>query len=189
MPTVPAASTALVLIDLQKGVVNLPGLMPRDGITILTSAKNLAETFRSHKAPVVLVNVAFSADGGDALRQTVDSPAPTPPGGFPEDWSELADGLARPGDVLVTKHQWGAFHGTDLDDQLRRRGIKTIVLGGIATNIGVESTARQAHEHGYELIIVEDLTATFSPDMQAFAVNVIFPMLSRVVVSDSISLG
>jgi len=186
MLTIHAASTALVLIDLQKGVVNLPGLTPRDGFAILAGAQQLAETFRSHKAPVVLVNVAFSADGGDALRQTVDRPPPTPRGGFPEDWSEIADGLAQPGDIRVTKRQWGAFHGTDLDLQLRRRGITKIVLAGIATNIGVESTARQAYELGYELVIVEDLVATFSADMQAFAINVIFPMLSRVVMSDSI---
>ena len=55
-------------------------------------------------------------------------------------WSELADGLAAAGDIVITKRQWGAFHGTELDLQLRRRGIRGIVLGGIATNFGVEFT-------------------------------------------------
>jgi nicotinamidase-related amidase len=93
----------------------------------------------------------------------------------------LAEGLAQPSDIRVTKHQWGAFYGTDLDTQLRRRNIQTVVLGGIATNLGVESTARQAHEHGYDVVIVEDATTSRMADMHGFAVNVIFPLISRVV--------
>ena len=86
----------------------------------------------------------------------------------------------------MTKHQWGAFYGTDLDVQLRRRRIRTVVLGGIATNLGVESTARQAHEAGYEVVVAEDVTTSVSAEMHAFAVSAIFPMLSRVVKTDDI---
>ena len=86
--------------------------------------------FRSAGAPVVLVNVAFSPDFKDALRQPVDQPTTLPPGGFPADFSELVDGLAAAGDIRITKRQWGAFHGTELDLQLRRRGIQTIVQAG-----------------------------------------------------------
>jgi len=182
----PSAS-ALVLIDLQKGIVGRP-LAPRSGEEIVAGAKALAGRFREAGAPVALVNVAWSADGGDMLRQPVDR-ATRPPGALPADWAELADGLAQAGDLRVTKRQWGAFHGTDLDLQLRRRGVKTIVLGGIATNFGVESTARQAWEHGYEVVLAEDLTATLSDEMQAFAVGTIFPAISRVARAEDVILA
>jgi nicotinamidase-related amidase len=99
----------------------------------------------------------------------------------------LVDGLAQPSDITVTKHQWGAFYGTDLDVQLRRRGVKTVVIGGIATNMGVESTARQAHEHGYDVVIAEDASTGLSAEMHDFAVTKIFPMLSRVVKAEDVS--
>ena len=83
-------------------------------------------------------------------------------------------------DIRVTKHQWGAFHGTDLDDQLRRRGITTIVLGGVSTNFGVESTARQGWERGYAIVIAEDATASSTPEMHAFSIEKILPRISRV---------
>lgn len=93
---------------------------------------------------------------------------------------ELAEGLEKPGDLRITKRQWGAFHGTELDLQLRRRGIQTIVLGGIATNMGVESTARQAWEHGYSIILAEDATSGQSAEMHKFAVKNILPRISKI---------
>src|SRR5262249_23509847 len=134
-------STALILIDLQNGIVSRPAA-PRPGTEALATGRALAAQFRAAKAPVVLVNVGWSADQGDVLTQPVDEAMPGPPGGLPAGWSDLVEGLAQPGDILVTKRQWGAFYGTDLELQLRRRGVRTIVLGGIATNFGVESTAR-----------------------------------------------
>lgn len=185
----PPTSTALVLIDLQNGIVSQPQLAPRAGRDVVAAAQRLADRFRAAGAPVVLVNVAFAADSGDALRQPVDRPSLPPPGGLPADWSQLVDGLAQPGDLRVTKHQWGAFYGTDLDVQLRRRGVRTVVIGGIATNMGVESTARQAYEHGYEVIIAEDATASRSAEMHRFAVQHILPLLSRVRQADDLALA
>jgi nicotinamidase-related amidase len=179
MLTLDPQTTALVLIDLQKGIALRP-LGPRPGTEVVERAADFAKQFRSAGALVVLVNVAFAKDFGDAVRVPVDVPAPTAPGGPPDDFSELVDGLAMPSDLRVTKHQWGAFFGTDLDVQLRRRGIKTIVLGGIATNMGVESTARQAFERNYEIVIVEDITTSRSAEMHAFAVSTIFPLIGRV---------
>lgn len=172
-------TTALVLIDLQNGIVGRE-LAPRSGAEVAATGKALAERFRAAGAPVVLVRVAFASDYGDALRQPVDMPMQRPSGGMPAEWANLIAGLEQPGDILVTKHQWGAFHGTNLDVQLRRRRIETIVLGGIATNLGVESTARQAWEHGYNLIVAEDACATMSAEMHAFAMTHIFPRLGRV---------
>ncbi len=172
-------SAALVLIDLQKGIVGAP-LEPRSGADILTCAKKLAEKFRAAGAPVFPVRVAFSPDFADAPRQKVDAPMQLPPGGLPPEWSELADGVAAPGDIIITKRQWGAFHGTELELQLRRRGVTTLVLAGIATNFGVESTARQAWELGFELVIVEDACASRAADLHEFAISQIFPRLGRI---------
>ena len=180
-------TSALVLIDLQKGIVSRP-VAPHPGAEVVTIAKELAGHFRGAGAPVVLVNVSFSADFKDALRQPVDQPFTPPPGGFPPDFSELADGLAQPGDIRITKRQWGAFYGTELDLQLRRRGVQTIVLAGISTNIGVESTARQAWEHGYSLVIVEDASSSTSAEMHAFSIDNIMPRLAKVAKGAEINL-
>jgi nicotinamidase-related amidase len=182
MQTLDPVTTALVLIDLQKGIVGRP-LAPHSGPDVLKTAIELAQRFRRAGAPVILVNVGWSPDAKDALRQPVDQPMQLPPGGFPADFMELADGLAQPGDLRITKRQWGAFHGTELDLQLRRRGIQTIVLGGISTNIGVESTARQAWEYGYAIVLAEDATTTQSAEMHAFAVKTIFPRVSKIALA------
>ena len=182
-----ATTTALVLIDLQNGIVGRP-LAPRSGSDVVKTASELAERFRQNGALVVLVNANWAKDRGDALGQPVDRPRPVPTEGFPDGWSDLVDGLARPGDLLITKQQWGAFYGTPLDLQLRRRGIRTIVLGGIATNMGVESTARQAWEHAYEVVVVEDAMASVSAEMHAFAIGTILPMISRVTTAEKIEL-
>ncbi len=186
MHTLDPATTALVLIDLQKGVVGRP-VAPHSGADVLTRSIELADRFRSAGAPVILVNVAWSPDFKDALNLPVDQPWQLPPGGFPPDFMELADGLKQPGDICITKRQWGAFHGTEMDLQLRRRGIKTIVLGGIATNIGVESTARQAYEHGYALILAEDITSGMSADLHEFAFANIFPRISKIAKAGEIA--
>jgi nicotinamidase-related amidase len=172
-------TTALVLVDLQKGVIGRP-VAPHSGADVLKTSIALAELFRRAGAQVVLVTVGWSPDFKDALRQPVDQPFVLPPGGLPADFLELADELEKPGDLRITKRQWGAFHGTELDLQLRRRGIQTIVLGGIATNIGVESTARQAWEHGYSIILAEDATSGLSAEMHRFSVENILPRLSRI---------
>jgi nicotinamidase-related amidase len=187
MITLPTASTALILIDLQKGIVARQ-FEPYSFEAVLAKGKELARRFRVAKAPVVLVNVAFVPDLSDALKAPVERPMLAPPGGFPEDWSELADGLAEASDLKVTKRQWGAFYGTDLDLQLRRRGVTTVVIGGIATNMGVESTARAAHEHGYAVVLAEDAATTFSAEMHAFAFEHIFPHLGRMAKVDEIEL-
>jgi nicotinamidase-related amidase len=174
------ARVSIVLIDLQKGIVGRP-VAPHSGPDVLQTSIELAERFRRAGAPVILVNVGFSPDFKDRLRQPIDQPMQIPPGGFPPDFMELADGLKKPGDLCITKRQWGAFHGTEMDLQLRRRGVQTIVLGGIATNIGVESTARQAYEHGYAVILVEDATSGQSAEMHDFAIKNIFPRISRIV--------
>jgi nicotinamidase-related amidase len=141
-------------------------LSPYDAPQVIERSVSLGRAIRQAGGLVVLVNVAFASGFADRLSQPVD--APSPPGGLPADWSDFAPEIASlPGDVIVTKRQWGAFHGTELDLQLRRRGITTIVLGGIATNFGVESTAREAWQHGYAVIIAEDACTSIGPEMHS----------------------
>jgi nicotinamidase-related amidase len=187
MPSFDPRTTALVLIDLQNGIVAMP-LQPRSGPAVVAAGKALAETFRAAQAPVVLVNVAWAPDFGDAPPSNVDQPLRAA-GGMPPDWSKLVDGLAQPSDLRVTKHQWGAFTGTDLDVQLRRRGIRTIVLGGIATNFGVESTARFAWELGYDVVVIEDACASTAADLHETAFRAILPRISRVMRSSDIAFA
>jgi nicotinamidase-related amidase len=184
MQSLDPRSSALVLIDLQKGIVSRP-LVPYAAPQVLAAAGRLTERFRELGGTVVLVRVGFSADGGDVLRQPADLPMPRPAGGFPPDWMDLAPELGRAdNDILIIKRQWGAFYGTELDLQLRRRGIDTIVLGGVATSIGVESTARAAFELGYALVFAEDaMSGTESAtgaDLHAVTVANIFPRLGLV---------
>ena len=93
------------------------------------------------------------------------------------------------GDLVVAKEQWGAFYGTDLDEQLRRRGIKTLVLGGIATNRGVETTARDAFDRGYALVFAEDAMSSLPNEDHGFAVKHVFPIMGRVRTVDQITLA
>jgi nicotinamidase-related amidase len=179
--------TALVLIDLQHGIVGMP-LAPRSGPEVVEAARGLAARFRAAGAPVILVHVGWAADGADRPPRNVDRPAPVPPGGLPPEWSELVPGLREPGDLVVRKRQWGAFTGTDLDLQLRRRGITTLALAGIATNFGVESTARNAWELGYDLIVAEDATTSRSAELHAFAIAHILPQIARIRRADEIGL-
>lgn len=175
--TLNPARTALVLIDLQYGIVGMT-LAPFTGQQVVERSARLAEAFRAKGAQVVYVRV----DLNDMLRLPNDlaahDPNAAPP---PAAASELVDDCGfQAGDLLITKRQWGAFHDTGLGQQLRRRGVDTIVLAGIATNIGVESTARAAFDQGYQVVIAEDACSTVSADAQTFAMTTIFPRLGRV---------
>src|ERR1700722_6283388 len=176
-------TTTLVLIDLQKGVLAMP-VVPSPAATVHERSTQLAARFRAAGGLVVWVRVSFAGDFADAPRAPVDQPSNL--GALPPGWDELPQPL-DPADVMVTKRQWGAFYGTDLDLQLRRRGVRTIVLGGIATSIGVESTARSAWEHGYELIICEDLCADLSAEAHASSFKHIFPRLARIASSEAVT--
>ncbi len=171
-------STALVLIDLQHGIVGRAAA-PHSAADVVARAARLAAACRRRGALVVLVRVAYDASLRDRLSPPADEPAPAVP--LPREWADLVPELARsPDDLIITKHQWGAFYGTELDLQLRRRGIRTLLLGGIATNFGVESTARDAWERGYHLVFVEDAMSSVLAEAHRFSISTIFPRLGRV---------
>ncbi|MFF7754614.1 hydrolase [Streptomyces sp. NPDC007971] len=171
------ARTALVAIDLQAGITGMP-TQPYPAADVVSRTAELADAFRSRGLPVVLVRVSFAPDWADAVSGRTEQQARGL--AFPEGWDVIVDELSgHPGDIRVTKHNWSAFHGTDLDVQLRRRGITQIVLTGISTSIGVESTARDAYAHGYHVTLATDAMADSDPEAHAGSVERIFPRLGE----------
>ena len=179
------ATTALIVIDLPRGIV-ARDCTPHSSADVVANAAKLLRRFRELGALVVLVHVGFSADDRDRLKPNAEEKVP-PRTAMPPDFSELVPELGRTdSDVVILTRQWGAFYGTALDLQLRRRGIRTLVLCGISTNFGVESTARDAHERGFDQIFVEDAMSGLSPGAHEFAVKTIFPRIGRIVSTEAL---
>jgi nicotinamidase-related amidase len=162
--------TALIVVDLQKGITGIPAAHPAAGI--IANASLLADAFRSRHLPVVLVNV-----GGGAPGRTEGPPRG---GDRPADWMDLVPELKQqPSDILVTKKTWGAFTNTGLGDRLKGLGVTQVVVAGIATTFGVESTARQAHELGMNVTLAVDAMTDPNADAHINAVTRIFPRLGE----------
>lgn len=178
------SSTALVLIDLQI-FTRAAQLVPHDGEALQVRCARLADACRAAGVRVVLVKVSAGDDG--AMTLTPPNDAAMPFYRVPEPQLQLQAEIGpRPGDLVVTKYNWGAFYGTDLDIQLRRRGVDTIIIGGIATNFGVESTVRQGHERGYSQIVVEDACAAFTQIQHDYPMREVFPRIARVRTTDEV---
>jgi nicotinamidase-related amidase len=176
--TIDAATTALVLIDLQRGIT-AGQTVPNAAPDVIARAARLAAACRERGVLVVLVRVDPGADGTLFPRPQADQPRP--PMTITPEWTELLPELGRQtNDVVVTKHQPNAFYATDLEVQLARRGIRTILLGGISTNVGVEATARAAHERGFEQVFIPEVMAAREADLHEHSVRRIFPTLGRV---------
>jgi nicotinamidase-related amidase len=180
-------STALVLIDLQNGILGRP-LAPVSAQDLVARGKALAEKFRAAGAPVVLVNVKPPLAALAGPERLVDEPSALPkvlPAGF----ADFPPGLEEPGDILITKSTWGAFFRTELDAALRKRSVRTIVLGGVATHVGVDTTARQAWELGYELVIARDVTSSMGVEPHEATMRYIFPRIARVAESEALAFS
>jgi nicotinamidase-related amidase len=164
-------TSALLVIDLQKGLVSLPTIHPIDAV--LKHAAALAAAFRRHALPVVLVNVAGGAAGRTQQARSLTS--------YPAGWTDLvADLDQQPQDRLVTKRTWGAFTGTDLERHLKSRGVTQVVICGVATSIGVESTARHAYELGFNVTLAQDAMTDLNPDAHQNSIARIFPRLGEI---------
>lgn len=172
------AITALVLIDLQKGIVGMQ--MAHPAAQIVGRAARLAQAFRERNLPVVLVNVSGMAPGRtEAARPDLAA--------FPAGWTELVPELGRQSsDHIVTKQRVGAFLGTDLDAYLRKRGVTQVVLAGIATSSGVESTARSAHDLGYNVTLVADAMTDRNDEMHRHSAEKVLPRLGEVTRTEDV---
>jgi nicotinamidase-related amidase len=165
-------NSALIVIDLQKGIVGLPTVHPIGEIIGRTA--QLARAFREQGLPVVLVN----ATGGAPGRTDAGSPKYS----FPADWTELVPELEQqPDDHTISKQRWGAFIGTSLHDYLRERGITQVVLTGVATSVGVESTARSAFDYGYNVVLTDR-----DADNHRHSIEKVFPRLGETAKTDDL---
>jgi nicotinamidase-related amidase len=168
---------ALVVIDLQKGVLAAPAAHPI--ADIINNAGALASAFRGRNLPVVLVTVTGTAPGRtDAAAAAAGSrrAAQAPPA----DFAEIVDELdPQADDHRIVKQRWGAFTDTSLHEHLRGLGVTQVFLAGVATSIGVESTARFAHEYGYHVVLVTDAMTDTSPDAHTNSVERVFPRLGE----------
>jgi nicotinamidase-related amidase len=162
--------TALIIVDLQKGIVAMAGSKPIGDVIERSSA--LADAFRERGLPVVLVKVAGGAPGRtEQPRQT---------GSFPEGWTDLIPELnQQPSDIVVTKMTWGAFASTDLDALLKAGGVTQVVIAGVATGTGVEATARQAYEAGFNVTLAIDAMTDMRPEAHDYSIRSVFPRLGE----------
>lgn len=176
-------TTALVVIDLQQAIMHMTAV-PYSCAEVAERSKKIADALREKGGLPIFVRV----DIADFTDLPVDAPsrqAGSPPP--PPSASELvAESGVQPGDPVVTKRHWGAFAGTDLEQILRDHGIETVILTGVATNFGVESTARQGTGLGFPFVIVEDACSALDVESHRFAFEKIFPRLTRVRSTDEV---
>jgi nicotinamidase-related amidase len=169
--------TALIIVDLQKGLVGSTFIHPIGDI--VTRAQNLVAAFRRHALPIALVNVDRTAPGRTERPRHISQ--------LPDGWTDLLPELGRqPDDIVVTKRTWGAFASTDLENQLRRRGVTQVVISGVATGTGVESTARQAFEAGFNVTLAVDAMTDARPDAHDYSIANVFPRLGETGATQAI---
>jgi nicotinamidase-related amidase len=170
-------NTALIIVDLQKGLTGLPVIHPMGGI--LGRARALTDAFRERGLPVVLVNVAGGAPG------RTEHPRPALPRS--EGWTDLVPELnQQASDIVVTKRTWGAFASTDLEAQLKALDVTQVVIAGVATGTGVESTARQAYEQGFNVALALDAMTDLRPEAHDYSIKNVFPRLGETGTSQQI---
>ena len=164
-------TTALIVIDLQKGIVDGPFIHPIGEIIDRTRA--LIDVFRAKKLPVALVNVAGRPPG-----RTEQGPRSST--SFAEGWTDLMPELDhQPGDIAVTKRSWSAFATTDLERQLKGRGVTQVVVTGVVTSSGVEATARQAYEQGFNVTLALDAMTDVREDAHEYSIRNVFPRVGE----------
>lgn len=162
--------TALIVVDLQSGLVGSAFIHPIE--EIVARACSLINAFRRRHLPIVLVNVDGVAPGR--------TERPRHSGPFPDGWTNLLPELGRqPDDIVVTKRTWGAFASTDLESELRARGVTQVVIAGVATGTGVESTARQAYEAGFNVTLAIDAMTDGRPNAHHYSIAHVFPRLGE----------
>ncbi len=173
-------TTALIIIDLQQGILS-PEPIPYGRDEIVARSAELGRAVADTGGTLVLTTTDFAPGYADAPRGKADAPWDLPSEGLPPGFATLVPEIdALPGAVRVTKRQMSAFFGTELDLQLRRRGCTSVVICGVATNMGVEATARAAFDLDYDVVIAADACGSVAPGLHAFAVENILPRIARV---------
>jgi nicotinamidase-related amidase len=173
-------NTALVVIDLQKGVVQMNVVHPIKDV--LEKSALLADAFRKAGLPVVLINVDPTGRAKKRTEQNAPAPPVLPPG-----FTDLVDDLKiQPSDIRITKKTWNAFYNTTLHQTLQTLDITGIVLAGVSTSVGVEGTARAASELSYNISFATDAMTDRFSGAHDNSLNVIFPRIGELGTSAEI---
>ncbi|WP_433632129.1 cysteine hydrolase family protein [Nocardia sp. CA-120079] len=181
------AHTALVVVDLQDAVVALPTV--HSAKSIVEQSARLADAFRKRNLPVVIVTAAGVAPGrteASRARAAGGQSSPAAASSAAEAVALLSELGPRPGDHTVVKRVWGAFHDPTLAGWLREREITQVVVTGIATSMGVESTARGAHEYGFNVTIATDAVTDLDQEDHDYALRKVFPKIAETGTTDEI---
>jgi nicotinamidase-related amidase len=171
------AHAALIVVDLRNGMSDMPaGASIKE---VMTRSAELADAFRNSALPVVLVSLSGGAPGRTDLGAAMKAAGQERT--LPPNASEPADDLgAQPQDIRIVKKRWGAFTGTTLHDDLQEANVTQVFIVGVATSIGVESTARSAHELGYNVVLVADAMSDVDPETHSNSIDRVFPRLGEV---------
>ena len=183
------STTALIIVDLQTGILD-PEPVPFGRDHVIQRAAALGQAFEQVGSPIVLTTTDFALGYADAPKGLADSPWSLPKEGLPPHFARLVPQIdTLPAAVRLVKRQMSAFFGTELDLQLRRRGCETVVICGVATNMGVEATARAAFDLNYNVVLASDACASVAPGLHEFAMERILPRIARVRETNEIVQG
>jgi nicotinamidase-related amidase len=201
-PAIVPRNTAIVLIDLQNDVIRNEQGPFYGSIAAQVREKKLVENVvrltegaRQAGAAIFFITVVRRRDYADVVNQLSEFVAAgkAPP---PKEQVSLVEGTpgARlvdelqpaPEDYVLVKKRRNAFHSTELDFHLRSRGVTTIVIGGVATDLGVENTVRDAWDRDYNVVVVEDICVTAPPANHAHAIKSVFPRMARIMTTDGV---
>jgi nicotinamidase-related amidase len=186
-PGIDARRAVLLVMDYQAGIVSRLD----DPAELLTRIRDAIATARGRGVQIGYVRVAFADADYAAVPATNKTFSAIVGGGqmhhdAPE--TALHDAVApEPGDLIVRKTRVGAFSTTDLHQQLRERGIDTLILAGISTSGVVLSTVRDAADRDYRLYVLEDATADTDAEVHDVLIRKVFPRQADVISTAELS--
>jgi nicotinamidase-related amidase len=198
------AKTAVVLIDLQNDIIRGSGPFYGDLAEQVRSKKVVENTIRltdgarAAGAAIFYITVVRRADYADVVNQATQLTATgkAPPAKQQVSLvtgthgAQLVDELKpQPSDYVLVKKRRNAFHATELDFHLRARGIDTIVIGGVATNLGVENTVRDGWDRDYNMVVVPDISVASPAAAHDYCMSSVFPRMARIMTVDEVLAG
>ncbi len=174
--------TALVIIDMQQGILRLN---PPRMSEVVENVRRLVAVFHASARPVVAIHVVPSKAPGVITRS--ESRGSINLAALPADFAEYLPELGvTDSDKHITKNTWSAFYNTELESHLRALGVTEIILCGVATSIGVEGTARGAAERGFNIAFAIDAMSDMVPSAHEHSINTIFPRLGERATTDEL---
>lgn len=201
-PAIRPSQTAIILIDLQNDIIRNPNGPFYGAIAQQVRDKQVVEkvvtlTDGAHAAGALIfyITVVRRKDYGDVVNQisalVASGKAPPPKQQVSliegTEGARLVDELQPdPRDYVLVKKRRNAFHQTELDFHLRARNITTLAIGGVATDLGVENTVRDAWDRDYNIVVLEDICVSAPASAHDYAIANVFPRMARIMTTEQI---